>query len=55
MAGLRVCASGFSGPQREDLALKVEHMGGVFDKDLHEGVRINQLLQIDNLLNSNFR
>jgi hypothetical protein len=55
MAGLRVCASGFTAPQREDLALKVEHMGGVFDKDLHQDVRNNQLLLINKLSNSNFR
>jgi twin BRCT domain len=43
MAGLRVCASGFSTPQREDLARKVEYMGGVFDKDLHQEVINNNL------------
>lgn len=41
MKGLRVCASGFTLGQREDLAQKVEFMGGVFEKDLHEGVRNN--------------
>jgi len=41
MAGLRVCASGFTDPQREDLALKVEHMGGVYETDLNQKVRNN--------------
>jgi len=38
MQGLRVCVSGFTAAQKEDLAEKVRFMGATFEKNLHSEV-----------------